>query len=270
MRRRSPLQLGLLLTLVALLVGAAAALAQDTGSESYTVVLGDVLDRIAARYDVQLACLLATNDIKTGRGYILKPGDTLIIDYSCPRYDGVDFVPNPRGGDAGSGGGRSAAADTGRRTAQPGPNDEVYVVKPNDTLDTIAQRFNISLLSLRLANGFTQRRVVIYVGDELVIPSGAPPYGAFPALVNPTAKPFRYELGSSLEGQGGGAGGQTYVVQPRDVLDLIAAAYDVQVACLIEANELPRPYVIYAGQTLLIPTGCPPYDGLAPVGGPRA
>lgn len=252
---RHPL-LRLMLALLALF-GVSAVFAQE-GSTTYTVARGDVLDLIAAAYDVDTRCLAKANALENpGK---LRVGDTLLIDLSCPVYTGPAFVPNPRQelrapvtADQGGGG-------EDRPRLQPGPDDQVYTVQRGDVLDLIAQRFNVSVVSLQLANELPSLSARLFVGDELIIPAGAPPYGQFPAL----------PVG---EGQGGGAvadpGDQVHVVQPGDVLDLIGAAYDTQVACIIEANGLLKPGLIFAGQSVVIPASCPRYDGQAVVTNPR-
>lgn len=50
-------------------------------------------------------------------------------------------------------------------------------------------------------------------------------------------------------------------IETGDVLDLIALEYDVSLNCLIEANEIEPAWLIYAGDEILIPDDCPPYDG---------
>lgn len=249
----------LLLALLALL-GASAAFAQD-GATTYTVVRGDVLDLIAAAFDVDTQCLAKANALENpGK---LRVGDTLLIDFSCPTYTGPAFVPNPRQDRRASSAGQAAGQGGGgeeRPRPQPGPDDQVYTVRRGDVLDLIAQRFNVSIVSLQLANNLPNLNVRLFVGDELIIPAGAPPYGQFPAL----------PVG---EGQGGGAtadpGDQVYVVQPGDVLDLIGAAFDTQVACIVKTNGLQKPGLIFPGQTIVIPASCPRYDGYAPVTNPR-
>lgn len=58
-------------------------------------------------------------------------------------------------------------------------------------------------------------------------------------------------------------GASSYTVQPRDVLDLIALNNNVSLACLVNANDIQRPWLIYPGDELTIPANCPPYDGLS-------
>jgi LysM repeat protein len=254
--------------LVCMVLGAFAAFAQG---DSYTVQPRDTLDQIAARYDVQTACLAKSNNL--AKPSEIKPGDVINIDLSCPRYDGWDFVTNPRdagGGisteEAGQGGG---GADTSSGAPQAGPNDTTYTVARGDTLDTIGQEKNISIVSLRLANNL---RPVdkIFPGDSLIIPADAAPYGQFPAISNPAALPANQELG---QGGGGtavaGPGDQLYVIQPLDTLDKVGANFDTQVACIAQGNGLTKPSLILPGQTIVIQTSCPRYDGYDTVANPR-
>lgn len=134
--------------------------------------------------------------------------------------------------------------------AQSGAN--TYIVAPGDTFDTIAQRLDISLEAILQANELT-RSSAIFPGDMLIIPSNAPPYGYVPPR---------------SAGQGGGstAAGRLYVVQLGDVLDLIAAYYNIDLACLIGTNDLLSPIRLRPGDVLLIPTNCPPYSGLSTIG----
>jgi sec-independent protein translocase protein TatA len=47
----------------------------------------------------------------------------------------------------------------------------VYTVVDGDTLDSIAQRHQISVDDLMAANGYKQRDRVLYAGDEIKLPS---------------------------------------------------------------------------------------------------
>ncbi|MBL8166002.1 MAG: LysM peptidoglycan-binding domain-containing protein [Anaerolineae bacterium] len=244
------------------LLGVFAASAQD--SVSYVVQSGDILDSIAASFDVQTACLAEGNNL--GAGNEIKPGQELVIDFSCPRYDGLDFVTNPREE------GQAPPAEEdgqGGGGVEPGPNDQTYTVERGDTLDTIGQALNISSVAIQFANGLRPGDF-LEIGQVLVIPADAPAYGQFPALSNPAdPNAADTELGQGGGGITAGAGDQTYVVQPLDVLDLIGAQFDTQALCIAEANALGNPSRIFPGQTLVIPGNCPPYDGEAPVENPR-
>jgi len=265
LRSRYMISLTLVVTVVLMIAGAAFA-----QGDSYAVQPRDTLDQIAASFDVQTSCLAASNNLANPNE--IRPGDIINIDLSCPRYDGVDFVLNPRedaGGGAAAGlgqGGGAAESDS----PQPGPNDETYLVQRGDTLDTIGQDLNVSVVSLRLANALDPIDK-IFPGDALIVPEGAPAYGQFPGIVNPAAAPANQELG---QGGGGtavaGPGDQLYVVQPLDTLDEIGANYDTQVACIAQGNGLTAPSLIYPGLTLVIQTSCPVYDGYDTVTNPRS
>ncbi len=280
----------LILAAVWLMV-AAVALAQDAteqpdGSVTYTVKAGDIPDLIAAQYDVDLTCMMETNNLTVNS--MIYPGDTLTISPSCPAYLGSSNVPVTR-----------VFVDApGTYTVKPGdvpdliaaqfdvdtlclmqfnnlsprgtvyPNHVlaipkecphyrgsspvgtqrtitypagIYVVQPNDTLDGIAQRLNVSIISLKIANGLPDSYVA-FPDDVLKVPPDAPPYGVWPAIFYSAATV-----------------GKPYVVQPGDVLDLIAKQYDVDTRCLIDRNKITVP--IYPGYQLRIPPDCPSYSG---------
>ncbi len=241
----------------ALLGSTLVAFAQDG---SYTVQTGDSLDKIGAIYDVQAACLAKANNI--GVGDLLKPGQIITISFDCPLYDGVDNVGTPREvnknitENLGQGGGGGA-------TSTP------YQVQRGDSLDSIGQALNVSVVSLIQANGL-EGNTVLQPGQEITIPAGAPPFGQTPASVD-----------AAGQGGGGGApvttsatdlknGDATYVVQYQDTLDAIGALYDVKVDCLVSENKIEDRTKIYPGQVLSVKTSCPRYDGFDIVINPRS
>jgi len=241
---------GIVVGLALLTTGAMATMAQDNafvleGEMTYTVQVADTLDKIGAIFDVKVECIADMNGLSVTD--TIFPGQELIVSDSCPRYGGGDFVRNPR---------ESASPAFGLQVppgseGQGGGGAQVWVVGINDTLDTIGQALDVSVISLQLANSI-EPGDTIYVGQEIVIPGDAPAYGLFPALTTPPG-----------EGQGGGGGGDVYVVQPRDTLDVIGATLNVQIACIAEANELADAGQIFPGQALIIPTNCPEYDGFS-------
>jgi LysM repeat protein len=214
------------------------------GEIVYTVQVADTLDSIGAFYDVKVECIAEINELDNINEIFV--GQELTISAACPRYGGLDVVVNPRA-DASPAFGLQTGGDSG----QGGGGDQVWVVGINDTLDTIGQALNVSVVAIQIANDI-EAGDTLFVGRELVIPADAPAYGQFPALT-----------GAVGEGQGGGGGGDIYVVQPGDTLDLIALGLNVQVACVAEANDLADINLITPGLALLIPNDCPAYDGLS-------
>ncbi len=240
----------LIVFLVMLLVsGVLLALAQDsdnpppplTSTITYTVRSGDVLDLIAARYDVATDCIAKNNNLALpGRIFV---GNTLTISADCPFYSGVAPVLNPRAG-------HTLGASTVEPLTTTLNGGQLYTVQNNDTLDTIARKLNVSLQALSAANG-SPKPTSLKAGMTLVVPVGAPAYGVF-LPINPDS------------GQGGGAPAANetvYIVQPGDVLDLIAASFNVQLQCLVDRNGHTRPWFVFPGETIVIPSGCPAYDG---------
>ncbi|MCC6896101.1 MAG: LysM peptidoglycan-binding domain-containing protein [Anaerolineae bacterium] len=254
LRRVIPVVIGSAL----ILSSVTAAFAQD---ENYTVTTGDSLDKIGAIYDVQVACLAETNNIATGA--LLEPGQVVAISFDCPLYDGVDFVTTPREVNTnvteglGQGGGGGAA-------------DVTYQVQRRDTLDTIGQTLNVSVVAIQVANEL-KAGAILQPGQQLIIPADAPAYGQFPALTTPDDP----DSDESALGQGGGGatdlsgGDTTYVVQQNDTLDTIGALFDVQTACLASENNLADPAKIYPGQSIAVKVSCPRYDGFDFVINPR-
>jgi hypothetical protein len=56
----------------------------------------DTLDTIGANFDTQVACIAQGNGLT--KPSLIMPGQTIVIQTSCPRYDGFDIVTNPRTG----------------------------------------------------------------------------------------------------------------------------------------------------------------------------
>lgn len=257
MRLSLRLMMGLVVFML-IVSGAASTFAQS--ATSHTVARGDSLDKIGAIYDVEAGCLGAANELAGGA--ILEPGQVLTISYDCPRYDGVDFVLNPREVNAniseslGQGGG-GGAADAG------------YRVERGDTLDTIGQALNVSVVAIQVANELAPG-AIIQPGQSLIIPADAPVYGQFPPLTNPSNP----ASADNELGQGGGStdlseGDTTYVVQRGETLDGIGARFDVAVVCLTTENNLVDASQIFPGQVLTIRASCERYTGFDTVTNPR-
>ncbi|HBF38025.1 MAG TPA: hypothetical protein DDW50_11955 [Firmicutes bacterium] len=117
---------------------------------------------------------------------------------------------------------------------QPGPispvctSEQVYTVKPGDTMFFIAKRNNISLQELINANPQIADPNTIYPGQVLCIPI---------APMTPNC-----------------AGNQTYRVVSGDTMFEIARRFGITLDALIAANpQIPDPNLIFPGQEICIP-----------------
>jgi LysM repeat protein len=223
--------------LILLVVAVVVVLPAAAQSDSYTVEYGDVLDIIAARFDVSVNCVAEASGLDNPNQ--MRPGQVLSITASCPPYDGAIPIVSTRDADQG-GGTRTSGGD--------------YTVVRGDVLDSIAMRFDVALNCLIEANNLALPHR-IFIGDTLAIERSCPPYHVLPLSAVSSAE--------TNQGGGGAGSGGDYIVVRGDVLDLIAAHFNVQVACLGAANDLAPLYRIYPGDSLTIDTSCPPYDGEA-------
>lgn len=105
-----------------------------------------------------------------------------------------------------------------------------YRVQPGDRLSVLAQRYGVSVRTLAEANGL-EAPYVIYAGQSLLVPG----------LNNATPAPTVAVIGDR------------YVVQRGDTLSGIAQRADVSMVQLAAANQIAKPYEVYAGQKLRMP-----------------
>lgn len=109
----------------------------------------------------------------------------------------------------------------------PSPHTETtYIVKQGDNLFRIGRMYDISWVQIAEANGLVNPNQ-IYVGQELKIPIEAS--GPVPQF--------------------------THTVRAGETLFRISLRYGISWQVIAEANDLESPYVIYVGQTLVIPGG---------------
>ena len=120
-----------------------------------------------------------------------------------------------------------------------------YVVRPGDTLISIAARHRLTLSQLARANGL-HTNAWVYVGQRLKVPGAS----NAPASTTSTAS-------------------RTYIVRPGDTLTGIAVRHAVSTHRLAAANGLRANSWVYVGQRLKIPGGgsTPPAPAPAPDGG---
>lgn len=122
-----------------------------------------------------------------------------------------------------------------------------YVVRPGDTLTSIARRYRTSVSAIVAANGMASADVPLRVNQSLRIPSGiaaaSPAPG--PVAAAPAAKPA----------PAAAATGNSYTVKAGDTLYRISRQYGVSPTALMQANGLTptTANTIRVGTTLRIP-----------------
>jgi LysM repeat protein len=105
-------------------------------------------------------------------------------------------------------------------------------VQPGETVSGIARRYGVSVDAIVTANGLADPDVVL-AGSELIIP---------------------HDADASSRGE---PAGLVHVVDAGETLGHIARRYGVDVAVLAQANGLPDPDRIFAGQMLRVPATRP-------------
>jgi LysM repeat protein len=204
--------------------------------EFYVVTFGDTLDQIAFMHNVSLQSLRIVNGIADNKS--LLAGTTLFIPADAPAYGEYPaiFRLDQFGAVAG----------------------EEYVMQPGDTLDSVAQEHDISVISIMMANNIENNRF-IQAGTVIILPEGAARYGEFPPIM-------RADDGTETLGQGGG-GPNEYVVQPGDYPQKIAREMNVDLLTFMDANGIENSYTLMPGTVLIVPADAPPFseDGIPPV-----
>jgi len=168
-------------------------------SSNYKVRSGDTLGGIAQKHGVSVASIKRANNI---RGSVIKRGETLKIPGSS--------APS------------TSSSSSSRSSSK-------YKVRSGDTLGGIAQRYGVSVASLRSANNI--RGSVIKRGQTLTIPGSS-------------SRSYASSSGSSSK----------YKVRSGDTLGGIAQKHGVRLASLRSANNISGNKIM-VGQTLVIPGG---------------
>lgn len=236
---------------LSLMIGT-TALAQDDGTVlpitedvDYTVRVADTLDGIGAIFDVSPSCIADMNDITDVR--TLRAGDVLLISVACPLY-GDDARDNV-----------FQEATTPREVITFVDSCEGYRVQRNDSIDLIGFNLDVAPLSIAVANKLVVP-YVLQINQCLTIPENAPDYETVPALTTIAGDP----INPDDIGTGGGSG--QYVIQPRDVLELVAQELDVSLQSILLFNNITDVHALTAGMVIYIPADAPPFGVFPAIG----
>ena len=227
--------------------------------QRYQVRRGDTLGRIAKRFGTTVGTLVAMNNL--AQAHLIKPGQMLRVPA-----------------------GRMAAAPVVHEPEQP-REPQRYRVRRGDTLGRIAKRYGTTVDMLVVMNNVDQPHL-IKPGQVLRVPAGRMAAASVdPDPVQPQ-KPQRYRVqpGDSLSVIAARFNttvatlamlnglSRPYLIRPGQVLDVaqpislrhyqvkrgdtlgrVAKRFRTTVATLAALNGLRKPYLIKAGQTLVIP-----------------
>ena len=230
-----------------------------TAYERYRVRRGDTLARIAKRFDTTVNTLITVNSM--AQPNLIKAGQVLRVPA-----------------------GRMAAAPTVHEPAQ-AQKPQHYRVRRGDTLGRIARRFGTTVDALVAMNNVDQPRL-IKAGQILRVPAGrmAAASGDLDPIQPQKPQRYRVQPGDSLSviaarfdttvatlAMVNGLS-KPYVIKPGQILDVaqpmplrryqvkrgdtlgrVAKLFRTTVATLAALNGLRKPYLIKAGQTLVIP-----------------
>lgn len=223
--------------------GETEAVAESERPATHIVAPGENLYRIGLQYGVdwlalaQFNGLTNANQITVGQELRIPPADGETEaegEASAPEAPGDEPPADEAAEEAATDPPPDAEEATAAAEPTPPPQPQAptpspltettHTVAPGDTVYRLSQRYGVSWVQIAEANGLITPNQ-IFIGQVLKIPVSQP--GTAPEFV--------------------------HNVRPGESLFRIALQYGLPLAALVEANGLQPPYVIYPGQTLLIP-----------------
>lgn len=208
-----------------------------------TVVSGDTVSAIAARYGLDVWAVLKMNNL--GPATLIYPGQKIKLT-----------------GSGGSAPGPSAPAPSAPAAAPAAPasggSGATYTVKSGDTISAIAARHGLGVNAVLQLNGLSAT-TIIYPGQTIKLggqsaPSAAPAAPAQAVAVAPSSSAPATPVVAS----------GSYTIRSGDTLTSIAAKNNVSLADLMQANNLKATSTIYAGKKLTLPGTVAPASSSAP------
>jgi membrane-bound lytic murein transglycosylase D len=203
---------------------------KDKTAVSYRVKKGDTLGHIAEWFGVRAADIRNWNDLPYGRTIRAKTELTIWVDKrEAKKYELVDNMSFAE---------KQAMAARAKPAQAADEDAQTVVVKPGETLSSIAERHGVSIAELKRWNHM--KKSALRAGQELVIRQNAP-------------APAPHTRASAPVADKGGNGEKvvTYRVKRGDTLWSIAREHNVDPSDLKGWNDITRNR-IYAGQELVI------------------
>ncbi|MBN2684699.1 MAG: LysM peptidoglycan-binding domain-containing protein [Pontiellaceae bacterium] len=207
--------------------------------DTYIVQPGDILSRIAVKYDTRTSTLVALNNL---------PNADVI-------YVGQKLKVPTGSGSAGGGMTTNPLKDTVKK-------GDVYEIVPGDTLSDIAVRAGVSIDDLRQLNNISGD--MIRAGDKLIIPEGGKISSTSPkkavtggGTTGGTEPPLIVDP-PLVTNNGGSDDFAGYRIERTEVygvdtLDSLADFYGAKPADILKANNLTDESQIVKGMELRIP-----------------
>ena len=141
-----------------------------------------------------------------------------------------------------------------------GAGPGTYTVQSGDWVYKIARMFNITPIALLQANPVIGANQQVYPGQELVIPGANQPEISIEEqapLENNTPienNTVEDENATSIMAPANALSSDTYEVNAGDTMFSISQKLGVSVDALSAANDISEPFMIYVGQTLVVPS----------------
>jgi LysM repeat protein len=225
-------------SMVATAVPASFAAVKAPAPAQCTVVSGDTISAIAARYGLDVWAVLKMNNL--GPATLIYPGQKIKLTGSA------GSAPAP------------AAPSAPAPAAAPasGGSDATYTVKSGDTISAIAARHGLGVNAVLQLNGLSVT-TIIYPGQTIKLGGQSAPSAA------PTQAPAVAPSSSTAPTPVTPASG-SYTIRSGDTLTSIAAKNNVSLADLMQANNLKATSTIYAGKKLTLPGAVAPASSSAP------
>ncbi|TFD77980.1 LysM peptidoglycan-binding domain-containing protein [Cryobacterium sp. Sr8] len=194
----------------------------------YVVVEGDTVSSIGGRFGLSTASVLALNGL--GWSSMIFPGQKLTLTTHAAAPTAVPAK-------------KPVAAEITR-----------YKVKVGDTISGIAAAHGLSTAAVLSANGLG-RASIIFPGQAIVLPHGAPAASSAAAATTPAPAPVPVPTTAARPAAAApGPAPSSYTIARGDTISTVAATARVPVQAILDANGLGWSSIIYPGQVLKIPT----------------